>query len=166
MQCVLVLNLTEYSSNSSLDCHRLLLHTHSMLQWRGTAQTVDGQSTGVWNQRGNMFCWKTWCVSQEKTVIQRSVSWPINRTTRKSPRFYPIMFLVYTDRKRYVPMAMNRRFDIWKKTHTHTHTHTEPVAGRRREHGGGRPRQSRERRIRWGTSCKYHTEWWTLISSY
>ena len=166
MQCVLVLNLTEYSSNSSLDCHRLLLHTHSMLQWRGTAQTVDGQSTGVWNQRGNMFCWKTLCVSQEKTVFQRSVSWPINRTTRKSPRFYPIMFLVYTDRKRYVPMAMNRRFDIWKKTHTHTHTHTEPVAGRRREHGGGRPRQSRERRIRWGTSCKYHTEWWTLISSY
>ena len=38
-------------------------------------------------------------------------------------------------------------------------TKTTPVGGRRREHGRGRPRQSRERRARWGTSSKQRTEW-------
>ena len=40
-------------------------------------------------------------------------------------------------------------------------TKTAPLPGRRREHGRGRPRQSRERRAWWGTSIKHHTEWWT-----
>ena len=39
---------------------------------------------------------------------------------------------------------------------------TAPIPGRRREHGRGRPRQSRERRAKRGATSKQHTEWWTL----
>ena len=40
-------------------------------------------------------------------------------------------------------------------------TKTAPLAGRRREHGRGRPWQSRERRARLFTSSKHHPKWWT-----
>ena len=36
-----------------------------------------------------------------------------------------------------------------------------PLPGRRREHGRGRPRQSRDRRAMSGTTGKEHTERWT-----
>ena len=52
------------------------------------------------------------------------------------------------------------------RTNTHVgnfdeNTKTAPFRGRLREHGRGRPRQSRARRALWSTSSKHHTEWWT-----
>ena len=79
-----------------------------------------------------------------------------SRSERQQPTCYPTLSLVRIDRDWYVSICTNRRlgkFDL--------ETKTAPAAGRRREHGRGRPRQSRERRAWRGTSSKHHTEWWT-----
>ena len=64
-----------------------------------------------------------------------------SRSERQQPTCYPTLSLVRIDRDWYVSICTNRRlgkFDL--------ETKTAPAAGRRREHGRGRPRQSRERR--------------------
>ena len=58
------------------------------------------------------------------------------------------------------------QIDVYLYVRIHTgnfeeKTKTALLPRRQREHGRGRPRQSRERRARWGTSSKHHTEWWT-----
>ena len=66
-----------------------------------------------------------------------------SRSERQQPTCYPTLSLVRIDRDWYVSICTNRRlgkFDL--------ETKTAPAAGRRREHGRGRPRQSRERRAR------------------
>ena len=64
--------------------------------------------------------------------------------------------------------------DWYVSTYTNRHLRSEQLfwakktarlAGRRRERGRDRPRQSRERRTRWGTTSKQHNEWLTSSSA-
>ena len=77
------------------------------------------------------------------------------RAQRQRSTCYSALFLVYTGRDWYVYIRTNRRMVYFDKK-----TKTAPAAGRRREHGRGRLRQSRERRARC-TSSKHDTDWWT-----
>ena len=90
---------------------------------------------------------------KEKSAVRDSNHLLSCCTSRAAINLLP-HYVAYVKRDCYVSIRMNRRtlgfFD--KKT-------TEPVAERPREHGRGRPRQSRERRVRRGMSSKHHTEW-------
>ena len=79
------------------------------------------------------------------------------RSQKHRPTCYPIVFLEYMYRDWYVSVYV--RIDGWdvltKKRKQH------PPPGDDASTRWGRPRQSRERRPRWGTSSKHHTKCWT-----
>ena len=70
-------------------------------------------------------------------------------------------FAVHPNRDWYVSTHLHVRIDAWelltKKRKQHPPPGDDTSTGRWREHGQGRPRQSRERRARWGTSSKHRT---------
>ena len=88
----------------------------------------------------------------DRTTISRR-SW--------SESYIPAPSLSFSHDTCQIDMYLYARIDTRdRKCKFDQRTKTTPVAGRRRQHGRGRLRQSREIRSRWGTSSKHHTECW------
>ena len=101
----------------------------------------------------------------EKTVVRKK-GWA-RRELNSRPRTLRYLKLPFDNPVHYliciqIDMDVYVRIEKWDRNSCFDQkAKTAPLPGRRREHGRGRPRQSRERRARWGTASKQHAEWWT-----
>ena len=84
--------------------------------------------------------------------------WNVNLTCRETEHMlnHPISSIFRSRLTRDASIRTNRHLRS-EQLFCKNKTKTAHPAGRRREHGRARPRQSRERRARWGTTSKKRT---------